>query len=390
MSRRMRGSIPGPKCATRWSARSSQLPTPGRKGVSALILLLSQDADPEQRAAVMATLARLDVSVSEIQLGERAALVVQGVSPVPSGSLARIAGIERVVSVDTPAPLAAATKVNGDCVVRIGDASFGGGYVSVIAGPCTIEDGAMLRRIALDVRAAGATVLRGGAFKVRTSPHAYQGRGKGGLADMKAVASEVGLPYFTELTDPRQVAELGDDISGVQIGARHMQNVPLLREAAALGKPVLLKRHMGADVEELLLSAEYILEGGNDQIILCERGIRAFGKHVRYTLDIGAIPWLKARVGLPVVVDPSHAAGHHTLVPSLGRAAIAAGADGLIVEVHPEPETTRCDAAQALSPVDFAQLMRDVRVWVEHDGRTLCGAVDPHTWSAGGARAVGM
>lgn len=343
---------------------------------------------------MLASLARLAVDVREISFGERQALLVEGRSPVPSGSLARIDGVERVVAVDDAAPLARATKADGDRVVSIGDARFGGGFVSVVAGPCTIEDGAMLRRIALDVRAAGATVLRGGAFKVRTSPHAYQGGGTDALADMKAVASEVGLPYFTELTDPRQVEQLGDDLSGVQIGARHMQNVPLLREAASLGKPILLKRHMGAEVDELLLSAEYILEAGNDQVILCERGIKAFGKHVRYVLDVGAVPWLKARSGLPVVVDPSHAAGHHALVPGLGRAAIAAGADGLIVEVHPEPETTRCDAAQALSPVDFAQLMRDVRVWVEHDGRRLCGAdgVDARSWTsdANGARAVGM
>lgn len=343
---------------------------------------------------MLASLARLDVDVSEIQLGDRDALLVRGTSPVPSGSLARIDGVERVVSVDDPAPLASETKRSGEGVVSIGNARFGGGHVSVVAGPCTIEDVSMLRRIALDVRAAGATVLRGGAFKVRTSPHAYQGGGSDALADMKAVAAEVGLPYFTELTDPRQVEALGDDLSGVQIGARHMQNVPLLREAAALGKPVLLKRHMGAEVDELLLSAEYILEAGNDQIILCERGVKAFGKHVRYMLDLGAVAWLKARTGLPVVVDPSHAAGHHSLVPSLGRAGIAAGADGLIVEVHPEPETTRCDAAQALSPVDFTQLMRDVRAWVEHDGRTLCGAeaLEPRPWGAdanGATRAVG-
>jgi 3-deoxy-7-phosphoheptulonate synthase len=346
------------------------------RGARALIILLSLDAGPAERSAVAEALASLGVTVEEIRLGGRIAFVRTGGAELPAESLQRIPHVESVVPLSPRAPMALATRQHGARAVPVGavplgEALFGGGNVGVIAGPCTVEEPAALRDIARTVRAAGAAALRGGVFKVRTSPHAYQGGGLPALREIAATAREVGLPFFTEIADPRQVAEVAEVADGLQIGARHMQNFPLLTEAGRTGKPVLLKRHMAADVDEWLLAAEYVLKTGNERVILCERGLKSSERHVRYLLDVGVVPWLKQRVGLPVIVDPSHSAGDWRLVPALARAAIAAGADGLIVEVHPRPETTRCDAAQALPPADFEQLMHDVRVLAGMDGRRV-------------------
>jgi len=369
-----------------------------------LIILLHLDAGPSERSAVRAALERLGVTVEETRLGDRTALVVvAGAEQVPPDSVQRIPGVERVVPLASRAPLAMATRrpaaiagpgavaasgavalngspemgLHGGRTVRVGNAAFGGGHVAVIAGPCTVEDPAALRDVAAAVHAAGATALRGGVFKVRTSPHAFQGGGLPALTELAAAAHAVGLPFFTEISDPRQVALVADVADGLQIGARHMQNFPLLTEAGRTGKPVLLKRHMAADVDEWLLAAEYVLQTGNEQLILCERGLKSSERHVRYLLDIGVIPWLKSRIGLPVIVDPSHSAGDWRLVPALARAAIAAGADGLIIEVHPRPETTRCDALQALPPADFVRLMDDVRTLARMDGRVVAAPPSP-------------
>ena len=364
-----------------------------------MIILLSQDAGP---AAVITELKALGLQVEVLHLGDRTGLYARDPEgQIPADSIARIPGVEQVMSMTPRAPLALATKVKpgagpaGGRCVTIGPARFGGGFVSVIAGPCAIEDGAALQSIARVVAAAGATALRGGAFKVRTSPHSFQGGGKQALAELHAASREVGLPFFTELTDPRQVEVAADLVDGIQIGARHMQNFPLLLEAGRTGKPILLKRHMAADVEEWLLAAEYVLTTGNEQVILCERGLKSGESHVRYLLDVGVVPWLKQRIGLPVIVDPSHAAGDWRLVPALARAAIAAGADGLIVEVHPRPEATRSDALQALPPADFARLMEQVRALAAMDGRQLAtapaAAAAPRASEAAGTRntAVG-
>jgi len=351
-----------------WKARS--------RGASTLLILVKPDATDPVCAEVVQALRALGLSVEEVPLpGRRAWHVVDGPS-VPRESLLRIPGIDRVVPLeDVAAPLVHATLADGPRTISVGNARFGGGHVSVIAGPCTVEGREDLVDTAKLVASAGAAVLRGGVFKVRTSPHSYQGGGVDALGLLAEAARETGLPFFTELNDPRQVALVGDQLDGVQIGARHMQNFPLLQEVAQLGKPVLLKRHMAAEVDEWLLAAEYLLDAGNDQVILCERGLKSTGRHVRYMLDLGVIPYLKRRIGLPVVVDPSHAAGHHELVPDLARAAVAAGADGLIVEVHPRPQTTRCDALQALPPDAFATLMADVRQLAAMGGRTVSCSV---------------
>jgi 3-deoxy-7-phosphoheptulonate synthase len=341
-----------------------------------LLILLKPDAAAPVRAEVVDALHALGLTVEEVPLAGRCAYVVTEGATVPADSLLRIPGIQKVVPLeDIRAPLVHATLDDGPRTISLGGARFGGGYLGVIAGPCTVESRDDLLATARLVGSAGAAALRGGVFKVRTSPHSFQGGGLEALDLLAEVSCETGLPFFTELNDPRQVALVGDRLDGVQIGARHMQNFPLLREVAALGKPVLLKRHMAADVDEWLLAAEYLLDAGNDQVILCERGVKSTGRHVRSMLDLGAIPYLKQRVGLPIVVDPSHAAGHHELVPDLARAAVAAGADGLIVEVHPRPETTRCDALQALPPDVFSTLMADVRQLAAMSGRTVSGTV---------------
>jgi len=296
-----------------------------------LIILLRPGAGLPERSSVRAALDELQIAVEETRLGDRIAFHVTGGDTTrPAESLARIPGVDKVIPLGSDSSLVDATRDESGQgrTVSVGTAQFGGGQVGIIAGPCAVESPEALLQIGRMVREAGAVALRGGAFKVRTSPHSFQGGGPAALIELAAVARDVGLPFFTELNDPRQVEQVADVMDGIQIGARHMQNFPLLKEA---------------------------------QVILCERGIKTADHHVRFMLDVGVVPYLKSRVGLPVVVDPSHAAGDWRLVPPLALAAIAAGADGLLIEVHPHPETTRCDAFQALPPSEFRKLADDVR-----------------------------
>ncbi|MEM7310169.1 MAG: 3-deoxy-7-phosphoheptulonate synthase [Planctomycetota bacterium] len=258
--------------------------------------------------------------------------------------------------------------------VELGDgpqASFGAGTVSVIGGPCAVEDEQRLAQVAAAVRDAGGAVLRGGAFKPRTSPYSFQGLGHEGLERLARVRAQVGVPVVTEVRDPREVERVGEVADMFQIGSRSMTNFALLREVGRARKPVLLKRGFAATAREFLLAAEYILSAGNDKVVLCERGIRGFDSVTRNVLDLGTVAWLKRSTHLPVMVDPSHAAGRADLVRPLARAAIAAGADGLIVEVHPDPSEVHSDGAQALPLDEFARLVEDVRALVRLDGRRL-------------------
>jgi len=255
--------------------------------------------------------------------------------------------------------------------VRVGDAAFGAGAVSLVAGPCAIEDEERLVEIARGVRAAGATLLRGGAFKPRTSPYSFRGSGQRGLESLARVKAETGLAVVTEVLDPRDVEAVGAVADMFQIGARSMSNFALLSEVGRTRTPVLLKRGFGARVRELLLAAEYVLAEGNDALVLCERGVRGFDSVTRNLLDVGAVAYLKRVSHLPVIVDPSHAAGRADLVRPLARAGIAAGADGLMIEVHPAPAEVHSDGQQAVSLEAFAEIARDVRRLVEIDGRRL-------------------
>ena len=257
-----------------------------------------------------------------------------------------------------------------DTVVRVGDAAFGGGHAALVAGPCSITELDRLVEIANAVRAAGATLLRGGAFKPRSSPYSFQGLGREGLALLAEARRASGLGIVTEVLDPRDVEVVAETADVLQIGSRSMSNAALLTEAGRAGKPVLLKRGF-ATGREFLLAAEYVLATGNERVVLCERGVRGFDKLTRNLLDVGAIAWLKQATHLPVIADPSHAAGRADLVRPLARAGLAAGADGLIVEVHPAPHELRSDAEQAVSPDEFRRIADEARRVLAIDERTL-------------------
>ncbi len=251
-----------------------------------------------------------------------------------------------------------------DTVVRAGGAELGGGNLTFIAGPCSVESEEQICEVARAVKASGATMLRGGAFKPRSSPYAFQGLGKEGLRLLLTAKKETGLPIVTEVMDSSQLP-LFEEVDVIQVGARNMQNFELLRELGRQKKPVLLKRGLSSTLEELLMSAEYIMAGGNEQVILCERGIRTFETSTRNTLDLSAVPMLKQLTHLPVVIDPSHATGISRLVRPMALAAVAAGADGLIIEVHNNPACALCDGPQSLTPPAFDQLARAARLVYE-------------------------
>ena len=242
-----------------------------------------------------------------------------------------------------------------DTVIPVGNTRIGGGTLTIMAGPCSVESEEQVVAIAKAVKAAGATMLRGGAFKPRTSPYAFQGLGATGLEYLKVARKETGLPIVTELMDVNQLP-LFDDVDVIQIGARNMQNFDLLKAVGHQKKPVMIKRGMSATYEEWLMSAEYVMASGNDNVLLCERGIRTFESYTRNTLDVAAIPVLRALTHLPIVIDPSHATGKYWLVEPLARAAVAAGADGLQIEVHNDPAHALCDGPQSLKPDVFAPL----------------------------------
>jgi len=287
-------------------------------------------------------------------------------------ALTQLPGVERVLPILKPYKLAARECAAGPTTVRVGGADgpvIGGREVVVIAGPCSVEGADMLRDTALQVRQAGARLLRGGAFKPRSSPYAFQGLGEAALQMLTEVRAETGLPVVTEVMDARQVELVARHADVLQIGARNMQNYPLLIEVGKAQRPVLLKRALSGTITELLMAAEYVLAQGNGQVMLCERGIRTYEPSTRNTLDVAAIPVLKQETHLPVLVDPSHAGGRASLVTPLALAAVAAGADGLLVEVHPDPAHAKSDGEQSLEPRAFADLMMQVRAVATAVGR---------------------
>ena len=259
----------------------------------------------------------------------------------------------------------------GPTVVKVNEIRIGSSEIVIIAGPCSVENHEQLMETAKAVKSAGGVILRGGAFKPRSSPYNFQGLGEEGLKLLMEARKETGLPVVTEVMDTRLVELVAGYADILQIGSRNMQNYPLLKEVGMLRKPVLLKRGMMATIEEFLLAAEYILNQGNDQVILCERGIRTFETSTRNTLDLGAVPMLKHLTHLPVIVDPSHGTGHRWMVPAMAKAAVAAGADGLIMEVHYKPEEALCDGQQSLSPEEFARLMADLKKIAQAVGREI-------------------
>jgi 3-deoxy-7-phosphoheptulonate synthase len=281
-------------------------------------------------------------------------------------------GVEEIVKISHPFKLAARSCRPEGSVIALGNGvTIGGTEVIVAAGPCAVESREQITSIAKRVADAGAKLLRGGAFKPRSSPYSFQGLGEEGLKLMRAAADASGLLVVSEVMDPSQVAVMLPYVDVMQVGARNMQNYHLLRALGEIDRPVLLKRGMSATIEELLLSAEYIMSGGNYKVILCERGIRTFETYTRNTLDIAAIPVIKQLSHLPIVADPSHGTGRRDKVAPMARACVAAGADGLLIEVHPDPERALSDGAQSLYPDQFAQLMAESRVIATAVGRTI-------------------
>ena len=299
---------------------------------------------------------------TELSRGEERTVigVIGGNAYAYRDAFSHLGGIQEIVPITKPFKLASREFRNKDTVVDLGGVKIGTDEVVVMAGPCSVEGEEMLLETARHVAAQGARVLRGGAFKPRTSPYSFQGLGESALKMMAAARDETGLKVVTEVVSPGDVALVAKYADILQLGTRNMQNYALLQEAGRSGKPVLLKRGMSTSIQEWLLSAEYVLSGGNPNVILCERGIRTFETSTRFTLDLNAVPVLKKLTHLPVVVDPSHGTGHWEYVESMAMAAVAAGADGLLIEVHPRPEEAMSDGPQSLKPDRFAALMTRV------------------------------
>jgi 3-deoxy-7-phosphoheptulonate synthase len=341
-------------------------------GSPELLIVMGAHATPEQVDEVVARLAEAGAHAHVTPgreatvigaIGERELLATLPLEGFP--------GVEQVLPILKPYKLVSREIAPDPTVIDVRGRRIGDGYFGLIAGPCTVEYREQTLETARAVEAAGATMLRGGAFKPRTSPYTFQGLGVDGLAILEEARAETGLPLVTELMDPRHVEAVVETADVIQIGARNMQNFILLSEVGKAGKPVLLKRGPSASVEELLMAAEYVVKEGNADVMLCERGIRTFERSTRYTLDIGAIPVLKQETHLPVIVDPSHAAGRRDLVPALARAAVAAGADGIIVEAHPRPDEALCDGPQLIPTAEFGAFADEIRSFVALMGKEI-------------------
>lgn len=338
-----------------------------------MIIVLRPDATDDQVNHIIEKVKALGLSSHVSKGTERTIIGVIGPEDVLRVTPLEVyPGVERVIPVLAPYKLVSREFKQQDSVIDLGKGvAIGDKQIVVMAGPCAIEDEKTLREIALEVKKAGAKVLRGGAFKPRTSPYSFQGMGEEGLKILSRVGNDLGLATVTEVMDTRDVELVARHVDILQIGARNMSNFNLLKEVGLTKRAVLLKRGMSSTVKEMLMSAEYILSGGNFNAILCERGIRTFEDSTRNTLDLSAVPSVKQLSHLPMIVDPSHAAGKWGLVPALSKAAIACGADGLIIEVHSHPEDAKSDGAQSLKPSTFAELMKELNLIANAVGRTL-------------------
>jgi 3-deoxy-7-phosphoheptulonate synthase len=338
-----------------------------------MVIVMEQSATEDQIQKVIETLVEVGYDVHRSTGVSHTVLGAVG-SPrqvVDPAALELLGGVREVVKISEAYKLVGRTFKSADTVVDVAGVKVGGMEVIVMAGPCSVESREQLATVARAVLAAGARVLRGGAFKPRTSPYSFQGHGEEALRWMREVADERGLAIVSEIMDLRTIEMMLRYVDCLQVGARNMQNFDLLKELGRVRRPVLLKRGMSATIEEWLLSAEYLLAGGNQQVILCERGIRTFENATRNTLDISAIPVVKKRSHLPILVDPSHGTGRRDKVIPMARAAIAAGADGLLIEVHDNPDKALSDGAQSLYPHQFETLMGELRVIAPVVGRSL-------------------
>ncbi|HPL83197.1 MAG TPA: 3-deoxy-7-phosphoheptulonate synthase [Candidatus Omnitrophota bacterium] len=338
-----------------------------------MIIVLRPEASAEEVNHIVEKVKKLGLTPHVSQGTERTIIGVIGPEDVLRVTpLEVFPGVERVIPVLAPYKLVSREFKNEDSIIDLGKGvKVGGKKAVVMAGPCAIESETILRNIGIEVKKAGALVLRGGAFKPRTSPYSFQGLGEAGLKILKNIGDELGLVTVSEVMDTRDVELMTKYVDVMQIGARNMQNFNLLKEVGMTKKPVVLKRGLASTIKELLMSAEYILSGGNFNVILCERGIRTFEDSTRNTLDISAIPVIKQLSHLPVIVDPSHAAGKWGLVAPLAKAGIAVGADGLIIEVHTSPEDAVSDGVQSLLPSNFSNLMQELKPLAKSIGRDI-------------------
>jgi 3-deoxy-7-phosphoheptulonate synthase len=338
-----------------------------------MLIVMQHGAAPAEIQRVVETIEAMGYQARPIPGAQRTAIgLVGNDGRVDATRLAALGGVKEIIHVTQPyKQVSREWKPEATVVEVAGGPRIGGGEVVVIAGPCSVETERQIIEAAHLVREHGATLLRGGAFKPRTSPYAFQGLGEPGLKLLARAREETGLPIVTEALDSETVGLVAEYADVIQIGARNMQNFPLLKKVGRCGKPVLLKRGMAATITELLLSAEYLLAEGNHDVILCERGIRGFDPSTRNVFDLSAIPVVKELSHLPIVADPSHGTGRRSKVPPMARAAVAAGADGLLVEVHPQPDRALSDGEQSLFPEQFAQMMRDVAAVAEAVGRKI-------------------
>ena len=335
-----------------------------------MIIVMNGKTDDADVEKVIQKLREMGHKV-HISRGERRIIlgVIGDVENLASVPFYAFNGVEEIIRIVKPYKLASREFKSFDTTVKVKDVVIGGKEVIIMAGPCVVENEKQIFETARYVKAAGAKILRGGAFKPRSSPYSFQGLGEEGLKLLAQAGEETGLAVVTEVMSVNQIELVGKYTDIFQVGARNMQNFVLLKELGKIKKPILLKRGMSASLEELLLSAEYILSQGNYEVILCERGIRTFENYTRNTLDLSAVPALKRLSHLPIIVDPSHATGRWRLVSPMSKAAIAVGADGLLIEVHPDPKSSLSDGAQTLKLDTFAQLMKEIKPIVQAIGR---------------------
>ena len=344
-----------------------------------MLVVMRHDATPEQVQAVVDVINEMGYEARPMPGKQRTAIgLVGNDGKVNSDRIESLNGVLEIIHVSQPYKQVSREWRDEPTIVVLDNGTrIGAGEVSVMAGPCSVESEAQIIGIAHRLRDAGATILRGGAFKPRTSPYSFQGMGEAGLKLLAQARAETGMAIVTEAIDPESLDLVAEYADIVQIGARNMQNFSLLRRAGRAGRPVLLKRGMAATIKDLLLSAEYLLAEGNGNVILCERGVRGFDTHTRNLLDLTAIPVVKSLSHLPIIADPSHGTGIRAKVIPMARAAIAAGADGLMIEVHPDPERALSDGAQSLYPDQFEELMQQISVIAEAIGQRLVPPLAP-------------
>ena len=340
-----------------------------------MIIVLKPEATEKQIAHVLEKVKALGLKVDLNRGAERTIIGIKGkvdeVAKLRVQPLEAIPGVEKIVVISAPYKLVSREYKPHDTVVEVDGIKIGAKKVVVMAGPCSVDSHEVLMEVARSVKKSGAVILRGGAFKPRTSPYSFQGLGETGLKYLREAKQKTGLPVISELMDVRDLPLFEKYVDLIQIGARNMQNFNLLKEVGRIQKPILLKRGLGCTIEELLMSAEYILAEGNPNVILCERGIRTFETSTRFTLDINAIPVIKRLSHLPVVADPSHSTGQRDLVAPVAKAALAAGVDGLLIEVHSKPEIAKSDGPQSLRPAMFEELMTDLKRLAHALGREI-------------------